>query len=197
MKVGFGPIMQVERARTVAGVASYAVKYLHKTGQQRQVEAGNKRVRLVGFTKNWPRPPKYNLYSVGCITKMSPDEARTADLDGCAQCEGRLLAAAEHYHATGSREAYHQIRRANIYHWLRPTHLDPMFKWTVRAALAFRRSMYQARAAGRDCEADQCRAAYVAALVRLRDVHKYRSSLVLLMDWRAAGYDMEALAACA
>ena len=45
IRAGFGPVMHVKAAQSLAGVASYVVKYLHKTGAQRQVETDGSRVR--------------------------------------------------------------------------------------------------------------------------------------------------------
>lgn len=45
IRAGFGPVMHVKVAQSLADATSYVVKYLHKTGAQRQVETNGSRVR--------------------------------------------------------------------------------------------------------------------------------------------------------
>lgn len=128
VKAGFGPIMSVEVAKSEAGVAAYLAGYVAKNDRQLQRPDGRK-LRLVGFSKNWPHERKQDLYRIGQVW-AAPGETEDKP---CPDCRLELDDAAAEKARTGSNARYGQVRERNIRHWLRPSMPDPTMRDTVEA----------------------------------------------------------------
>ena len=147
-------------------------------------------MRLTGCSGAWPRMRPGRTYRVGQVRRAPEGTPERT----CTECEHEHHEAARVRAATGSSEGYDAIRRRNVEVWLRPALLDPSMRDTVEALYAARKEYYrQVRTGAGPGSLAECVVLIRGLAVKLRTVHRYEGSMVLLNDWRRAGYDMETL----
>lgn len=73
----------------------------------RQAKALKGKVKLVGFTNNWPKMFHMQLYAVGSMAPADwRDVVAAGDVEGCPLCAKRLEASVDYYHETGRLDLY-------------------------------------------------------------------------------------------